>query len=592
MLTRSSAIIFALAVFLFSAALGAAPKDKAANKKIDEAINTHYLATDFDKAEAVLVAITKACGDKCSGPVLARAWMYIGVVRGSAKNDRDGSIEAFKKALGYDPNVKLDAQIASEETKAAFEEVAGKSGGTPTPPDKPDTPDKPDKPTGTEGAMDCTPKVTEVETRRPIPVQCTTEEEAVGGEIKFKEFGSDKWQAIPLQKKGDFFVGIIPCTANMDAGTLRFYVRVQDAAGDTIDNYGTKRKPVSLSIVSKSGQEPPAFEGEGPPDRCPEKEICPPGLPGCNAAGGAGQPRGDKGWGASCASTPECKAGLACVNGSCESAAGSCQSNADCADGTCEGGQCVEASGPSGPYKKNWIGLHFGLDMAFTGGSNVCSADSQANKGFTCFLEGSETQYTTGTRPDFPLAEPQPGQGNNINDGLALGSMRVLASYDRVIGKNITIGGRVGFAFNGGPAPAGGNSFLPLHLEPRIGYWFGQDAFSRKGLRPFIHGGGGLAQVDAKLTVKVRDCGQLANGTAAGQTQFDSCVQGNADPNGHAPLSLDAYKKLGQGFISVGGGAMWAFSPNVGVVADLNLMIMLPSSGFVIQPNLGVMMGI
>jgi hypothetical protein len=63
-------------------------RDNAANKKIDEAINEHYLATDFDKAEGVLTGTVTACGDKCSPGVLARAWMYVGIVRGSGKNGR------------------------------------------------------------------------------------------------------------------------------------------------------------------------------------------------------------------------------------------------------------------------------------------------------------------------------------------------------------------------------------------------------------------------------------------------------------------------------------------------------------------------
>ena len=66
-------------------------RDAAANRKIDEAINTHYLATDFDKAEGVLAGTVKACEDKCSPQTLARAWMYIGIVRGSGKSNIAGA---------------------------------------------------------------------------------------------------------------------------------------------------------------------------------------------------------------------------------------------------------------------------------------------------------------------------------------------------------------------------------------------------------------------------------------------------------------------------------------------------------------------
>ena len=79
--------LIAVALVLFCAfpAFGQFTRDKAANKKIDEAINTHYFATDFDKAEGVLLGTVEACGDKCSPQTLGRAWMYIGVVRGSGK---------------------------------------------------------------------------------------------------------------------------------------------------------------------------------------------------------------------------------------------------------------------------------------------------------------------------------------------------------------------------------------------------------------------------------------------------------------------------------------------------------------------------
>ena len=58
------ALIILLTTFSFSAF--GAPKDGAALKKIDEAINVHYLATEFDKAEAMLLGVIKACGTGCS----------------------------------------------------------------------------------------------------------------------------------------------------------------------------------------------------------------------------------------------------------------------------------------------------------------------------------------------------------------------------------------------------------------------------------------------------------------------------------------------------------------------------------------------
>ena len=101
-------------------------RDNAANKKIDEAINEHYLATDFDTAEGVLTGTVTACGDKCSPQVIARAWMYVGIVRGSGKNDQAGAKEAFQKAIGIDPQVNPGEVIAGAHAQVTCVRVNGR----------------------------------------------------------------------------------------------------------------------------------------------------------------------------------------------------------------------------------------------------------------------------------------------------------------------------------------------------------------------------------------------------------------------------------------------------------------------------------
>ncbi|MBM4362881.1 MAG: hypothetical protein FJ104_09395, partial [Deltaproteobacteria bacterium] len=91
-----SSILVALALAT-SAVATAAPRDAAANQKIEEAINTHYLATEFDKAEALLKGILDACEDRCSPGVKGRAWMYVGIVRGSGRQDMAGAQESFQQ---------------------------------------------------------------------------------------------------------------------------------------------------------------------------------------------------------------------------------------------------------------------------------------------------------------------------------------------------------------------------------------------------------------------------------------------------------------------------------------------------------------
>ena len=102
-LTLRFLITVLIAAFSLSAV--AAPKDGAALKKVDEAINVHYLATEFDKAEAMLLGVIKACGKDCSPSVIGKAYMYVGLVRGSGKNNLAGAKDAFEKAKAADPAV-------------------------------------------------------------------------------------------------------------------------------------------------------------------------------------------------------------------------------------------------------------------------------------------------------------------------------------------------------------------------------------------------------------------------------------------------------------------------------------------------------
>jgi hypothetical protein len=55
---------------------------------------------------------------------------------------------------------------------------------------------------------------------------------------------------------------------------------------------------------------------------------------------------------------------------------------------------------------------------------------------------------------------------------------------------------------------------------------------------------------------------------------------------------VDAWKKMGQLFISLGAGSMVAITDQLGVVLNLNVLYMLPASGLVLQPSLGVEYGL
>jgi hypothetical protein len=526
-------------------ATGQFVRDEAAKRKIREAIDSHYLATDFDKAEQVLSGTITACGDKCSPQLLARAWMYVGIVRGTGKNDAAGAKEAFVRALQLDPAVELDAAVATDATHKIFQDAGGAIVERAIAPDAPAADEtKPQVPPVAAAeitALECTPKGVEVETRRSIPVECRSQEGAASLELRFQPFGED-WQSLAMVRKGESFRAEIPCDKTTVSGTLRLFVRARDASGDELAAWGTKAAPRELRIVETSREEPPSFEDSDPPPRCSAKEDCPPNFPGCGAG---------------------------------------------------EQGPSDEAASR---FSKNWLGLHVAQDLAFVGGSDVCTQESQATEDFACYYAGS--------RSGAYVDEPYPGTESSTS--LVLATTRILVSYDRALSANLLAGVRVGYALGGGP-PSGrdvvydssgrvvdvvaeGLSFLPYHAEARASYWFGAGALSRVGFRPYVHLGGGLAQVDANLVVSVEDCGLVA---PREDPAYAECASGRMPANDPRlrTVELDAWKKLGQGFVTIGGGTAYAFTRDLGAQLNLNLLYMLPGSGVVVEPSLGAILG-
>jgi hypothetical protein len=603
-LRRLRSLLVALTFALCSATSFAGPLDKAANEKIDEAINKHYLATAFNKAESQLLGTLTACGGRCSRSVMARAWMYIGIVRGSGKNDLEGAEKAFKHAVYLDMYIVLDDALATPETKDAFEKALD-SGGvappgkippaetppvTPTPPPAPPptpppapttappptptppTPTPPPKPTpapkppppkkaplapALPAALECTPKFRVVQTRRPIPMECTSGAQATRGEIRYKEYGGEKWQTVRMSLHGDYgFRGTIPCAATMLAGTLQLHVVLIDPAGNVVDTLGSPTNPLVFKVQPTSKAPPPAFPGEKPPARCAEEVECPPDFPGCKV-------RGDKVIGDSCDSDSECRVGLVCIGATCVEAQ-ACEITEECPEGSrCVAGTCTGTTKPgAAKYKQNWFGLHLAQDIVVVGGTDVCSTASQSKDDYACFTEEG----------DFILGSSLPIEGlqGKVDSGIVLATTRLLASYERAFTERITAGARLGFAFGGGPKTYGGTKFMPFHVELRGAYYL---ASLGKRLRPYVALGGGIAQVDTKIS-KVE--------VAADQATLDR----------DGAQVITVWKKTGQSFATLSGGAAYGLFGSWAAQANLNLVLLFPSNGLSIQPSLGVVYGL
>lgn len=86
-----------------------------------------------------------------------------------------------------------------------------------------------------------------------------------------------------------------------------------------------------------------------------------------------------------------------------------------------------------------------------------------------------------------------------------------------------------------------------------------------------------MAEVDAKIKMTVRDCGTTCTGK---------------NPLSLPEVPLDAWKKYGLEFATIGGGVVYAIQDRYGIQVDMNLMYTLPSSGVVIEPSIGFITGL
>ncbi|HEX6765284.1 MAG TPA: hypothetical protein VF103_07390 [Polyangiaceae bacterium] len=191
---------------------------------------------------------------------------------------------------------------------------------------------------------------------------------------------------------------------------------------------------------------------------------------------------------------------------------------------------------PSGP-KQNWVQLGVQQEfMLFTPVSNVCeSTDAEGN--VTPGASGYSCRDVYGIYPGNVYS----GSGNEIQGGLGIATTRILIGYDRVFIDRLTIGGRVGFAFNGAPTVPGGGTFNPFHAELKSAFYFGNKPFERDGIRPYASLAAGIGEVDAKVSV-------------------DFFVDQEGYQNGKRG-HLDAWRKTGIAFGAVGLGAGYPIGP-------------------------------
>lgn len=248
-----------------------------------------------------------------------------------------------------------------------------------------------------------------------------------------------------------------------------------------------------------------------------------------------------------------------------------CKADGECPSGkTCQQGACAAPVKPPAPKGSGgfWVGPAVQGDIVFMGGGDPCGRESQSAVSYTCFRSDRE-QYV-----GAPVSAERAGLT------AAYGTTRLALHVEHAIAGHFTAAARFGFAFGGGPTPARGPAFFPLHVEARVAYWIGKPLSPEPGLRDFVALSGGVAQVDAYRTIEVDEC---RAGSPTG------CVPAaNLQPGGPNPdrQSLRAYKKAGQGFAGLGLGLYYGFIEGSGAVLELRATQLFPGTATTFSPSL------
>lgn len=180
---------------------------------------------------------------------------------------------------------------------------------------------------------------------------------------------------------------------------------------------------------------------------------------------------------------------------------------------------------------------------------------------YACFANGE--QYSGPIWRDY---------GNEVRRGLAFATTRLLVGLDGLLGRNVEFGTRLGVAFGGGPTATGRSKFLPVHAELRAAYFFGSDPFARSGVRPYFAVGGGIAEVQSRVTVDF-------------YTDVAAYNQGRQS-------SADAWRTAGRGFVAPSFGSQFAFSRSTALSLELRVMAMLGESGLAPAGSIGFVQGL
>jgi hypothetical protein len=346
--------------------------------------------------------------------------------------------------------------------------------------------------------------------------------------VHYRLWGNPDWTTIELRRSGPKHEGAIPCLeVSTVTGDLRYYVRVHDVEGRVIATAGSLARPFVVSIKHETSL---AEEGKAAPRaaKCPDPADCPRGLPGC----------------------PSEQVVLI-----------KCTSDSDCVNGfTCGyGGHCERTM-----RRRNWFSIAVGQDAGVLSTTGACSTFPQENGGYACYRADGE-QYNGN-----PVLTNEPPAGGP-------GQTRVAVGFERLVHTDVSIGLRAAVALgNWGPTPRNGTPFFPVAIAVRAAYFFGDDPFSRKGLRPYTFVTGGAGMFDILVRGRIRE------------DPTRPALQGGND----LEQTVAIWKRAGDGFVGVGGGLAYGWSFGAAAFVEVAALQVFPFGAVVFTPTAGILLGL
>jgi hypothetical protein len=200
-------------------------------------------------------------------------------------------------------------------------------------------------------------------------------------------------------------------------------------------------------------------------------------------------------------------------------------------------------------------------DLVVVPGDPACTRAAQLERDWTCFR----------ARGDQYLGTPLVGSvDGRVDGGVALGPTRALVGAELAF-ERFAVGARLGWALRGlGPAANGQERVIPLSGELLARVRLVQLGIVRVDLLSTL----GLRVVDARRTVVVREDPAAA----------PSLYQLDNPPT----QKVDAYKRLGTSFVSLGPAVTVALGGHLAVRGELAVTWLWPSTGWAFGPTVGL----